>query len=52
MKAITEYYREEWSEVQPLRKLYFELGKTFYQQQAFEKATGMLNNRCKLGMTL
>src|SRR5687768_16288816 len=42
MKAIAEYNKEEWSEVQPLGKLYFELGKTLYRLQDYEKATEAL----------
>ena len=38
MSTLTEYTRQDLMESQPLRRLYFELGKTMYQQRRFEKA--------------
>lgn len=48
MNTITEYYREEWREVQPLRKLYFELGKALYRQKDFEKAMAFFNDALEI----
>ena len=48
MNAQTEYNTVEWSEVQPLRKLYVELGRTYYQQQNFDKAVEALEQAMQI----